>query len=100
MASRDIIGPQDRFERMGAQRLRDIRPFSTRLWGVLMSEASALFLSGAAIAMFEELAKYAPLLPAESVPVSKTVLLLLVSTIGTVPVGAMPSVPKTDADRL
>src|SRR5208282_592885 len=54
MASRDIIGPQDRFERMGAQRLRDIRPFSTRLWDVLMSEASALFLSGAAIAMFVE----------------------------------------------
>jgi len=54
MASRDIIGPQDRFERMGAQRQRDIRPFSTRLWDVLMSEASGLFLSGAAIAMFVE----------------------------------------------
>jgi len=63
MATRDIIGPQDRFERTGAQRLRDIRPFSTRLWDLLMSEASGLFLGGAAIAMFAEPALVDVLVP-------------------------------------
>jgi len=51
---RDIKGPQERFERSGAQRLRDIRPLTTRLWSGLMSDASALLLAGGAGAMFVE----------------------------------------------
>jgi intracellular multiplication protein IcmO len=29
MIQREIVGPQERFERSGAQRLRDIRPITT-----------------------------------------------------------------------
>jgi intracellular multiplication protein IcmO len=54
MTRREIVGPQDRFERSGAQRLRDIRPITTRLWSALMSEASGIILTGAAMAMFVE----------------------------------------------
>ena len=54
MTQREIVGPQERFERSGAQRLRDIRPITTRLWSAMMSEASALVLAGAAMAMFVE----------------------------------------------
>jgi len=31
MIPREIVGPQDRFERTGAQALRDVRPITTRL---------------------------------------------------------------------
>ena len=33
MTQWEIVGPQERFERSGAQRLRDIRPMTTRLVG-------------------------------------------------------------------
>jgi intracellular multiplication protein IcmO len=54
MTQREIVGPQERFERSGAQRLRDIRPVTTRLWSAMMSEFSGLILAGGAMAMFVE----------------------------------------------
>jgi intracellular multiplication protein IcmO len=45
---REILGPQERFERTGAQSLRDIRPLTVRLTAGLMGQASGLFLGGAA----------------------------------------------------
>lgn len=54
MIPREIIGPQERFERTGAQRLRDIRPLTSRLWAELMGQSSALVLGGAAGAMVFE----------------------------------------------
>jgi intracellular multiplication protein IcmO len=54
MTRREIVGPQERFERSGAQRLRDIRPITTRLWSAMMSEFSGLILAGGAMAMFVE----------------------------------------------
>ncbi len=44
MIARTILGPQERFERTGAQSLRDIRPFTTRLSAGLRSSASGLLL--------------------------------------------------------
>ena len=38
--ARQIVGPQEQFERTGAQSLRDIRPFTTRLSEGLRSSAS------------------------------------------------------------
>ena len=64
MVPREIIGPQDRFERTGAQSLRDIRPITTKLWEGLMSEASGLILGGAAILMFLEPATVDLIVPA------------------------------------
>ena len=49
MVPREIIGPQDRFERTGAESLRDIRPITTKLWEGLMSEVSGVILGVAAI---------------------------------------------------
>jgi intracellular multiplication protein IcmO len=46
--ARRIVGPQDQFERTGAQSLRDIRPFTTRLSEALSSSASGLALGMAA----------------------------------------------------
>src|SRR5271157_5611331 len=54
MTQREIVGPQERFERSGAQRLRDIRPITTRLWSAMMSEFSGMVLAGGAMAMFVE----------------------------------------------
>jgi intracellular multiplication protein IcmO len=54
MTPREIVGPQERFERSGAQRLRDIRPITTRLWSAMISEFSGIILAGGAIAMFVE----------------------------------------------
>jgi hypothetical protein len=54
MTRREIVGPQDRFERSGAQRLRDIRPITARLWSAMMGEFSGLILAGGAMAMFVE----------------------------------------------
>ena len=42
MGQREIVGPQERFERSGAQRLRDIRPITTRMWSAMMSEFSSV----------------------------------------------------------
>ncbi|MEO8714329.1 MAG: type IV secretion system DNA-binding domain-containing protein [Acetobacteraceae bacterium] len=46
--ARTIVGPQDQFERSGAQSLRDIRPFTTKLSEALRSSASGLVLALAA----------------------------------------------------
>src|SRR5271154_2849785 len=54
MTQREIVGPQERFERSGAQRLRDIRPITTRLWWAMMGEFSGVILAGGAMAMFVE----------------------------------------------
>ncbi|RBP13110.1 intracellular multiplication protein IcmO [Roseiarcus fermentans] len=54
MSQREIVGPQQRFERSGAQRLRDIRPISTRLWSAMMSEFSGVMLASGAMLMFVE----------------------------------------------
>ena len=54
MAQREIKGPQERFERSGAQRLRDIRPINTRMWSAMMSEFSSVLLAGGAMLMFVE----------------------------------------------
>ena len=43
--AREIVGPQDHFERSGAQGYRDIRPLTARLSHNLRSQASALVLS-------------------------------------------------------
>ena len=54
MIPREISGPQERFERSGAQALRDLRPMSTRVWGSLMSEFSGAMLSvGAGLMLLE-----------------------------------------------
>ena len=42
--ARKIVGPQEQFERSGAQSLRDIRPLTTRLSEGLRSSASGLVL--------------------------------------------------------
>ena len=46
--ARAIVGPQERFERSGAQSLRDIRPVTARLSEGLRSSASGLVLALAA----------------------------------------------------
>jgi intracellular multiplication protein IcmO len=48
MIPREILGPQERFERSGAQSLRDIRALSTRLGEALASQASGFVLAGMA----------------------------------------------------
>lgn len=48
MIQREILGPQERFERFGTQGLRDVRPFTTRFVEGLKSSASALVLAGMA----------------------------------------------------
>ena len=52
MIRREILGPQERFERTGVEGLRDVRPFTTRLAEGLRSSASSLVLAGAAGATF------------------------------------------------
>ncbi|MDE1905049.1 MAG: type IV secretion system DNA-binding domain-containing protein [Rhodospirillales bacterium] len=42
---REIVGPQEQFERSGAQSLRDTRPFTTRFFEGLQSSASGLVLA-------------------------------------------------------
>lgn len=42
---REIVGPQDRFERSGAQGYRDIRPLTVRMSQGLRSQASAFLLT-------------------------------------------------------
>ena len=54
MGQREIVGPQERFERSGAQRLRDIRPITTRMWSAMMSEFSSVLLAGGAMLTFVE----------------------------------------------
>ena len=43
--ARKILGPQEQFERTGAQGMRDVRPFTTRLSEGLRSSASGLVLA-------------------------------------------------------
>jgi intracellular multiplication protein IcmO len=64
MIPRQIIGPQDQFERTGAQSLRDIRPFSVRLGEVLQTSASGLVLVMAAVGTYVEPAIVSIALPA------------------------------------
>lgn len=64
MIPREIIGPQDRFERAGALTLRDTRPLTARLSAALMSEFSAVILGGAAGLMIFEPATVDLLAPA------------------------------------
>ena len=52
--ARQIVGPQEQFERTGAQSLRDIRPFTTRLSEGLRSSASGIVLAIAAGMTFFE----------------------------------------------
>jgi intracellular multiplication protein IcmO len=54
MIPRQIVGPQDQFERTGAQSLRDIRPFSVRLVEALQSSASGMVLGMAAVGTYFE----------------------------------------------
>ena len=51
---RQVVGPQEQFERSGAQSLRDIRPFTTRLSEGLRSSASGLVLGVLASVTFFE----------------------------------------------
>ena len=64
MIPRQIVGPQDQFERSGAQSLRDIRPFSVRLAEVLQSSASGMVLGMAAVYTYLEPAVVDVALPA------------------------------------
>src|SRR5271165_6933324 len=64
MTKREIRGPQERFERSGAQRLRDTRPITTRMWSAMMSEFSGVILAGGAMAMFVEPALVNVVVPA------------------------------------
>ena len=52
--ARQIVGPQEQYERSGAQSLRDIRPLTARLSEGLRSSASGLVLGIAAGATFLE----------------------------------------------
>ena len=52
--ARRIVGPQEQYERSGAQSLRDIRPFTTRLTEGLRSSASGLVLGISAVGTFLE----------------------------------------------
>jgi intracellular multiplication protein IcmO len=52
--ARQIVGPQEQYERSGAQSLRDIRPLTIRLSEGLRSSASGLVLGIAAAATFLE----------------------------------------------
>ncbi len=54
MIPRQIIGPQEQYERTGAQSLRDIRPFTVRLSEALRSSASGLVLGMVALGTFLE----------------------------------------------
>ena len=54
MIQRQIVGPQDQYERTGAQSLRDIRPFSVRLGEVLQGSASGIVLGMAAAGTYLE----------------------------------------------
>ena len=80
MTQREIVGPQERFERKGAERLRDIRPFTIRAFSALMGEASGIVLAGAAMAMFVE-----PALVNFVVPVSLLYSWLVMSRRVTLP---------------
>jgi intracellular multiplication protein IcmO len=63
MIPREIIGPQEHLERTGAQSLRDVRPFATRLWERLMSEFSGILLAGSAALMWLEPASVDVIVP-------------------------------------
>jgi intracellular multiplication protein IcmO len=52
MIPREIVGPQERYERSGVQNLRDIRPFTTRLSEALRGSASGLILAAAGAGTF------------------------------------------------
>ncbi|HTW51854.1 MAG TPA: type IV secretion system DNA-binding domain-containing protein [Stellaceae bacterium] len=52
--ARRIVGPQEQYERSGAQSLRDIRPFTVRLAQGLRGSASGLVLAAAAVGTFVE----------------------------------------------
>jgi intracellular multiplication protein IcmO len=54
MIPRQIAGPQEQYERSGAQNLRDIRPFTKRLSEALRGPVSGLVLSMAAAGTFVE----------------------------------------------
>ena len=64
MIPRQILGPQEQFERTGAQSLRDIRPFTVRLSEALRSSASGLVLGMAAVGCFFEPAAIDIVVPA------------------------------------
>ena len=51
---RQILGPQEHFERTGAQSLRDIRPLTSRLSVALRGPASGLVLGLTAVGLFFE----------------------------------------------
>jgi intracellular multiplication protein IcmO len=48
MIPRQIVGPQEKFERSGAQSLRDIRPLTTRFSEALAAQVSGFVLAAAA----------------------------------------------------
>jgi intracellular multiplication protein IcmO len=64
MIPRQILGPQEQFERTGAQSLRDIRPFTVRLSEALRSSASGLVLGMAAVGCYFEPAAIDLVVPA------------------------------------
>jgi intracellular multiplication protein IcmO len=64
MIQRKIVGPQDQYERTGAQSLRDIRPLSIRLGEVFQSSASGIVLGMAAVGTYLEPAAVNVALPA------------------------------------
>ena len=64
MIPRQILGPQEQFERTGAQSLRDIRPFTARLSEALRSSASGVMLGMAAVGCFFEPAAIDIVVPA------------------------------------
>ena len=66
MVARQIVGPQEQYERNGAQRLRDIRPLTARLSEGLRSSASGLVLGVAAVGTFLEPAIFDLALPASA----------------------------------
>ena len=81
MIRREILGPQDRFERTGAQSLRDIRPITVKLAEALKSAFSGIVLFGAAGGM---------------VLAPETVDLIVVG----LPIGATPAILEPLALRL
>ena len=89
--ARKIVGPQEQFERSGAQSFRDIRPLTTRLSEGLRSSASGLVLGIAAgVTWFE------PAVIDVSVPLSALYALWVLTRASTLPMRRPKSAPGPD----
>ena len=89
--ARRIVGPQEQYERSGAQSLRDIRPFTTRLSEGLRSSASGLVLGLAAGATWFE-----PAVIDATVPLSALYALWVLTRAPKLPIRLPKSAARPD----